>query len=213
MVAALVITSTMCVPATPGQAAGQARTAQSHVKKSAASPKAAPGFTAADIDGKPRTLKDLRGKPVTLFFFCGCEWCRRFAKAWAEIDRSGGLPTAEAEQNRNADNPRTVVVFMGDADNVRAFVEDTGLDASRTVPIPDPRMDVTMKYKAVECPRIFVLDREGRIRYTNNHKDDQPRKAAAATLVSKTIDALRAVNTIKASGKTTSQPQKKASRP
>ena len=37
--------------------------------------KPVPDFTLKDLAGKPRSLSSLKGRPVVLFFFCGCESC------------------------------------------------------------------------------------------------------------------------------------------
>jgi hypothetical protein len=85
------------------------------------------------------------------------------------------------------------VVYAGDSSAVRDFARQEGLDPAQTVLLPDVEMKVTLDaYHAQPCPRVFVVDSKGIIRYTNNHKDDAPRKAPALAIVSRTIDAVRA---------------------
>lgn len=154
--------------------------------KSAAA-RLAPAFTLQDADGKSRTLAEFRGRPVTLFFYCGCEWCHRCASLWAQFQRGGALPTGTAGKD-----PVTLVVYSGDAVGVRQFATETGLSADQTVLLTDPQMDVTlMKYDAEPCPRVFVVDPGGRIVYTNDHSDDAPRKAPEMVIASRALDALR----------------------
>jgi peroxiredoxin len=160
------------------------------VKAKASKPapaKLAPAFTLQDADGKSRSLAEFRGRPVTLFFYCGCEWCQRCASLWAQFQRGGALPTGAAGKD-----PVTLVVYSGDAVGVRQFATETGLSADQTVLLTDPQMDVTlMKYDAEPCPRVFVVDPGGRIVYTNDHSDDAPRKAPEMVIASRALDALR----------------------
>lgn len=155
--------------------------------------KPAPVFTLADAQGHKRSLADFRGHPVALFFFCGCQWCHECADAWGQLQRGNALamPTPGGK-TAATETPRTVVVFQGDAEAVRAFANETGLDTAQTILLPDPKIEVTMRYQALPCPRIYVLDGQGILRYTNNHADDAPQKAPALAIVSRAVDALRA---------------------
>ena len=147
----------------------------------------APVFTLADLAGKKRSLSQYRGRPVALFFFCGCSWCTECAEEWGPLQRGGALPAAPAP----AKPPITLVVYSGDNTALRYSAARWGLDKDKTVLLPDPGMRVTKVYKADPCPRVFILDGEGVVRYTNDHKDDRPREAPALVIVSRTIDALR----------------------
>ena len=54
----------------------------------------------------------------------------------------------------------------------------------QTTLLPDPDSKLTEGvYKLNSCPRAFALDPAGLIRYTNDHADDQPRRAPAETIV------------------------------
>lgn len=155
--------------------------------------KPAPVFTLTDAQGHKRSLADFRGHPVALFFFCGCKWCHECADAWGQLQRGDALAVpASGGKSSVKDMPRTVVVFQGDAESVRAFATQTGLDTAQTVLLPDPNIEVTMRYQALPCPRVYVLDKQGILRYTNNHADDAPQKAPALAIVSRAVEALRA---------------------
>ncbi|MEO7716217.1 MAG: redoxin domain-containing protein [Capsulimonas sp.] len=157
----------------------------------AAAPKPAPAFTLADTDGKSRTLAEFQGRPVTLFFFCGCPWCHKTARLWSQFQRGGALPASSPA-------PATVIVFTGDAEMSKQFASETNLDLTQTTLLPDIRMRVTSDlYHADPCPRAFVLDPAGLIRYTNNHKDDAPREAAETAIVARTLGALRDAAAVK----------------
>jgi hypothetical protein len=86
--------------------------------------------------------------------------------------RSGTLAPAKGPA------PITLVVFADDASGAKQFAETTGLSPNDTVMLPDmpDNLRVTNDvYNAEPCPRVFVLDPSGKLVYTNNHKDDQPR--------------------------------------
>lgn len=151
-------------------------------------PASAPAFTLSDGDDHHRSLAEFRGRPVALFFFCGCPWCARCAETWGKFQHGGVLSAGSTTSTA----PITLVVFSGDAAAARAFATQAGMDLSQTVLLPDPTMRVTLDlYHAEPCPRVFVLDSKGLVRYTNNHKDDAPRTASALALCSRALDALR----------------------
>ena len=155
----------------------------------------APAFTLKDADGTRRQLTDYRGRPVVLCFACGCKWCHDFGIEWAQMQHSGVLPDAvgqtEAAPAAASTAPLTLVVFMGDAVAARAYAAAVGLDLKQTVLLPDADFKVTRLYHAMPCPRLYVLDGNGLLRYVNRHADDAPQKAPAPLLVAKTIDGLR----------------------
>ena len=147
----------------------------------------AAAFTMPDADGKSRSLAGYHGHPVTMFFYCGCEWCHRCATDWGQFQRGGALP-----KDTDGTTPATLIVYSGDASAAKQFSNETGLSAADTVLLPDPKLDVTIsKYDAEPCPRVFVVNRDGRIVYTNNHKDDAARSAPEMVIVSRALDALR----------------------
>jgi hypothetical protein len=142
-----------------------------------------------DTAGKKRSLAEFRGRPAALFFFCGCSWCSDVAREWARLQRSGSFGKPSTSRSKV---PITLVVYQGSAEEVRTLSTTAGLDPAQTVLLPDPEMTVTMEiYKADPCPRVFVVDAQGIIRYVNNGKDDAPREAPALVIVSRTVDALR----------------------
>jgi hypothetical protein len=154
-----------------------------------------PAFTRTDVDGTSHTLAEYRGRPVVICFACGCRWCHAFGTEWAQMQRGGVLTDAvgqtEAASTLTSKSPVTLVVFMGDAAAARTYAAAAGLDLKQTVLLPDADFKVTRLYHAMPCPRLYVLDNNGLLRYVNNHADDAPQKAAAALLVAKTINGLR----------------------
>jgi AhpC/TSA family len=148
--------------------------------------RAALPFTLTDTEGKKRSLAEFHGRRVALFFFCGCSWCTEVARGWGPLQRGGALG------EKGVKPPITVIVYEGDAEAVRALAASAGLDPAQTILLPDPERTVARTYQAEPCPRVFVLDGKGVLRYTNNGTDDAPRKVPAIVIVSKTVDALRA---------------------
>ena len=137
----------------------------------------APAFVLPDAQGKPFSLSATRGHAAVLFFFCGCPWCADVARAWGQAQHRGAV--------------RTVVVFAGTGAEAQAFAARSGLDTRQTTLLPDPDSKLTEGvYKLNSCPRVFALDPAGLIRYTNDHADDQPRKASAKTIMGYTLKAL-----------------------
>ncbi len=141
----------------------------------------APPFTRTDTTGKPFALAAARGRPLALFFFCGCPWCADVAQAWGRVQRGARLPNSA----------RTVVVFAGDKAAASAFAAKNGLDLTQTLLLPDPDSKLTETvYHANSCPRTFVVNPQGIITYTNDHPDDLPRQAPAKTIVLHAFEAL-----------------------
>src|SRR5579862_3681536 len=118
---------------------------------------AAPEFAVSGADGKLHKLADYRGRPVVLFFFCGCQWCQQCAQAWGQMQRGGALALPNPAP-KDAKDPVTLVVYAGDASAVRDFARQEGLDPAQTVLLPDVEMKVTLgAYQAAPCPRVFVV--------------------------------------------------------
>lgn len=160
-----------------------------------------PALSLKDTDGKIRTLSEFSGRPVVLCFFCGCKACQEFGKDWGQFQYSGVLAESSRDDKKNNSkndgnktgdhSPLTLVIYMGDADAARSYSQGVGLDLKQTILLPDETMDATQKFSALPCPRIFVLDAKGALRYTNNHPDDLPQKATAAVIIAHVVDTLR----------------------
>ena len=150
----------------------------------------APDFRLLDTEKKPRKLSDFRGRPVALFFFCGCSWCADVAREWASLQRGGALPEGRGGA------AMTLVVYAGlDAEASRNLATTAGLDPARTVILPDPDSRVSSAlYRVDPCPRAFVVDPAGVLRYTNAARDEAPRVAPALVIASHTLDALQAAS-------------------
>lgn len=156
----------------------------------------APNFSAPDLTGKQRALTEFQGGPVALFFFCGCPWCTEVAREWGQLQRSGALLAPASVGKPTAapgapSEPTTLVVYTLDEKLTRETSASDGLDLPRTVLFSDESLRLSDRFGAHPCPRVFVLDGAGVLRYTNTGPDDAPRKAPALVIVSRALDALR----------------------
>lgn len=142
---------------------------QSVMAQNIPGPSLARPFVLTDVEGHQCSLASFKGRNCVVYFFCGCERCQRCARAWGEMQQNGALPLDASRKP-----PQTLIVFAGNAAPARAFAAANGLDTQQTLLLPDPDLRVTTKYNAGECPRAFVVDGDGFVRYTNSHPDDAP---------------------------------------
>lgn len=156
-----------------------------NVNVAAASPRPEAGYPAPPFklptkSGQPEiAIADFKGHPTALFFYCGCEWCFKCSTAWGQLQHA--LPPG----------CRTVVVFASGYRDALEFAQQTGLDLSTTTLLTDPADHVPDDlYNAPTCPRVFVIDAKGIIRYTNNHRNDAPRVAPAMAIAEKALTAM-----------------------
>ena len=150
----------------------------------------APDSTLTDTSGRNVSLTSLRGSPAALCFFCGCDACMEFARLWGQMQRSNVLVPPI----------RTLVIYSGDAASARSFLVSSGLDLAATTALPDPDTAVTRVYRVDPCPRIFVLDANGTVRYTNDGMDDAPQKAAASVIATRAIGAVQELHPNRGAG-------------
>ena len=147
---------------------------------------ATPAFALTDTSGLRRSLAEFRGRPVALFFLCGCTRCQRCAAQWGRFQVGGVLAPAAP----GSVPPVTVVVFGGDAASARTFAARTGLMAGQTVLLPDPDLRVTEGlYHVPDCPRAFALDARGATRYAGGPAGNAP--DAPLVIASRAMEALR----------------------
>lgn len=185
----LVLLAAVALPP-PAVARAAARTKASRPPARPVVKQPAPDFRLLDTENKPHKLSEFRGRPVALFFFCGCSWCADVAREWASMQRGGALPEGRGG------SAVTLVVYAGlDAEASRNLATTAGLDPARTVVLPDPDSRVSAALYGVNpCPRAFVVDPAGVLRYTNVGKDEAPRVAPALVIVTHTLAALQAAS-------------------
>lgn len=120
--------------------------------------KATPTLRLVGLDGKEHTLAEFRKHPVILHFFCGCDECHRYARIWAQ-NQPGTLQPAVS-----------LVIYLGEAEGAKKFLQETGLNPTENLILADPEFQAGLAYQALNCPRAFVLDTQGVLRFTNVEK-------------------------------------------
>jgi peroxiredoxin len=121
----------------------------------------APDFTLKDAKGRAVSLHQFRGKRVLLNFFCGCSYCRGVAMAWSGLLKEPKIrPTV------------TVAVASFKEDYDQQFRKETGWKGP--ILYDTPQRDIATKYDSRICPRVWVLDEQGRILYTNHSPAEEP---------------------------------------
>lgn len=157
-------------------------------------------FVLKGADNKTHALADFRGHPTTVFFFCGCDWCARCAKTWAQFQRADVLRSESNGHSvsRETKSINTLIVFAGDASAAQSFAAQAGLRPEQTLMLCDTTMRVTNAYHVESCPRVFVADAKSRLRYTNNHQDDRPHTSTPLIIVCRALNAMQTAQAAKA---------------
>lgn len=115
----------------------------------------APEVELADYSGGAYRLSTFRGRRVVLNFFCGCAECRELAPEWQRLHRTV---------------PGAVVLGLSAFSPTRAeeFRAETGVSFPLLF---DSGSDIAARYDALHCPRSFVVDGDGRLRYASGSGD------------------------------------------
>ncbi len=112
----------------------------------------APDFTLSDLDGRPVSLSDYRGRPVIVNFWAS--WCGP-CKIEFPIFR-------DARERYRADGLEILGVVHDDsAEAAAAFVEQEG---SEWPALLDPDDAAWSAYSGLALPTSFFIDREGVVR-------------------------------------------------
>lgn len=104
-------------------------------------------FVLPEVDGKTVALSSLRGRPLILGFFCGCDRCHAAARRIAEWQRHGKLKDF-------------VAVIALDRREARQFQHDTGL---HSILLTDPSDQTAISYDSDNCPRLWQVSATGEI--------------------------------------------------
>jgi len=131
-------------PPAPGATPGPAAPLVGHL---------APDVSLRQLDGKPLTLGDLRGSVVVLnFWYVNCEPCRFEMPALQRVydaRKAGGVVVLGVDT-------------VDDAATIRTFAGQLGV---RYPVAQDEDLRTTLRYKVVDTPSTFVIDRHGVIRF------------------------------------------------
>jgi len=123
----------------------------------------APAFALADTNGTMRRLADLRGKVVVL------EWTNADCPFTIKHYKSGNM---QSLQKQAAGEDVVWLSVISSAPGQQGYVNaaeanrlSTSRGASPTGVLLDPKGDLGRLYGAVTTPHMFVIDREGMLRY------------------------------------------------
>jgi peroxiredoxin len=138
------------------------------------------GATAPDFKlqkaGEPGEieLSSLRGKPLVMNFFCGCGDCAEVAAEWGKRAKElGDAQMIAVNHDSTSYNPVTLKNFRWASGFKWPVLADIG-------------SNVSLEWRSVDCPRVWVLDSEGVIRFQG-----PGRTTPAAEMVSGALKALR----------------------
>ena len=110
----------------------------------------APDFAAADLDGRPVSLADFRGRPLLLIFGSpGCGPCRQL------------VPDLNRFAQERREELRVLFLSRGEAEEARRFASDLGVRVPVATHPDDELLDI---YRARVTPFAFLIDGEGVIR-------------------------------------------------
>ncbi|MDB5457716.1 MAG: alkyl hydroperoxide reductase/Thiol specific antioxidant/Mal allergen [Caulobacter sp.] len=131
----------------------------------------APAFTAVDIDGKPRSLAEFKGKVVVVEFVNeGCPYVRKHysgnmqgLQRAARADGVVWLTVASSAPGKQG--------YFPDGAAAKRWMADKG--AQPTTLLLDPESRVATAYQAKTTPHMYVIDRSGALVY-QGAIDDKP---------------------------------------
>src|SRR2546426_1669175 len=129
----------------------------------------APEFDLLSVgQGRSIRLADLKGKPVIVNFYCGCNFCSIVGREWVKNkDKVGDAAIVAVMTNHWTYAPAAV----------REYRRRTGW----TWPIlADMDSQTANSFNALTCPRLFVIDAQGIIRYASAEGASDEKQLVAA---------------------------------
>jgi peroxiredoxin len=122
----------------------------------------APDFELADRAGRQWRLRDLRGRPTTLVFACGCSDCRRLL---------------DDHSRRRA---RGVLVISS---SLSPALERPAPGGGARFPVLFDAFSATVTaYSSLQCPTVWVIDPDGLISYRSRPGEQSPGEIVASVL-------------------------------
>lgn len=135
----------------------------------------APDFNLLAVgEGRSVHLADLQGKPVVVNFYCGCSFCAAVGSEWVRNrDKVGDAVILGVMINHWDYTPEAV----------RDYRKKTGWSWPA---LADLASQTARDYQSYTCPRVFVIDRRGIIRYASREgASDEKRLVAEALAASR----------------------------
>jgi peroxiredoxin len=117
----------------------------------------------ADATAMALCLSELRGRPVVLLFTCGCVMCCRFTSLLADVESQ--LPGAQLLGI-------STNVWMNRSDNLAVFRKRGRFHWPMLV---DPDLRTAAAYRSLICPRVWLVDASGNVRYCSNDRVHEAR--------------------------------------
>jgi len=131
----------------------------------------APDFTLSTVNGQQHTLSSLRGHPAILEFFAvWCPHCQAMAPIINNVEKqyaNKGLQTLSVLANqygRNYDISYQQDKSLATKDDIAWFASNFNVKHPLLI---DPSFNVTNQYGAGSYPTMYVLDRNGVVRYSS----------------------------------------------
>jgi thioredoxin-dependent peroxiredoxin len=111
----------------------------------------APDFTLDDVNRQAYHLSRHRGKMLMINFFCGCGKCFGVTHEWMNIQKANpGLQV-------------WAVSALTRGDTIR-WCREAGLTGTILL---DTQQIVARRYAAIQCPRSYLLNEDGKILYVS----------------------------------------------
>jgi peroxiredoxin len=149
----------------------------------------APNFTLSTLDNKKYQLSSLKGKPVLLEFFAvWCPHCQNEAPILNQLDQNFGpkglqtLAILASPYGKNYDTSGGNDLSIVKSSDVTWFDQNFGVHHPTLI---DPKFTTVNAYNASSYPTIYVLDKQGKIRYANSGDQTYASLASAITAVAK----------------------------
>jgi cytochrome c biogenesis protein CcmG, thiol:disulfide interchange protein DsbE len=131
----------------------------------------APEFDLLSVgEGRQVRLAEFEGRPVIINFFCGCNFCSVVGEEWVKNkDKVGDTPILAIAINHWTYAPPAVRTFRKRTQWAWPVLADL-------------QSRVTNEYNALTCPRVFVVDGKGIVRYASAPGASEEKQIVAEAL-------------------------------